>query len=301
MLLKEFTLDSKNELKKYFDLVESDACEYSFTTLYMWQHLYRPKYYIGKDFAVIIQQCKDCEFTIIPLAKDENIEKAIQFALEYIENKYGRIILNSVTKNIVEFIDKQYNEKFEYIEQRDLFDYVYDAESLRTLRGKKNQKKRNHINSFIKEYGDKYEYKLLNHTNFGECMQLMKTWTNIKKDSDEYDNCMDEELIGIKNVFENYDEFKDRIKIGGVYIEDKLEAFTIGEYLNSNMALIHIEKANPNIKGLYPFINEIFLSNEFEDVDFVNREEDMGITGLKKSKLSYHPCRFVEKYNVIEK
>ncbi len=66
------------------------------------------------------------------------------------------------------------------------------------------------------------------------------------------------------------------------------------------MALIHIEKANPDIRGLYPFINQQFLVNEFSQVEFVNREEDLGIPGLRKAKLSYHPIRFVEKYTVKE-
>lgn len=74
----------------------------------------------------------------------------------------------------------------------------------------------------------------------------------------------------------------------------------MGELLNNNMALIHIEKANPEIRGLYPYINQQFLVHEFPDVEFVNREEDMGIEGLRKAKLSYHPCKFVEKYTVRE-
>ena len=74
----------------------------------------------------------------------------------------------------------------------------------------------------------------------------------------------------------------------------------MGEYINPNMALIHIEKANPVIRGLYPFINQQFLVHEFSDAEFVNREEDLGIEGLRKAKLSYHPVRFVEKYTVRE-
>ncbi len=84
-------------------------------------------------------------------------------------------------------------------------------------------------------------------------------------------------------------------------MDSKLEAFSIGENLNDNMAVIHIEKANPDIRGLYPYINQQFLVNEFSDIEFINREEDLGIEGLRKAKLSYHPSRFVEKYTVVEK
>ena len=85
-----------------------------------------------------------------------------------------------------------------------------------------------------------------------------------------------------------------------MYVDNKLEAFTIGELINPNMALVHIEKANPNIRGLYQYINQQFILNEFPEVEFVNREEDLGIPGLRKAKLSYHPVRFVEKYTVRE-
>ena len=111
---------------------------------------------------------------------------------------------------------------------------------------------------------------------------------------------MKEELIGIKKLFANFDIIKDRLKIAGIFIDGKLEAFTMGEYINPNMALIHIEKANPMIRGLYPYINQQFLVNEFSDVEFVNREEDLGIEGLRKAKLSYHPVKFIEKYTVRE-
>ncbi|HBF3608456.1 TPA: DUF2156 domain-containing protein, partial [Clostridioides difficile] len=168
------------------------------------------------------------------------------------------------------------------------------------LAGKKNQKKRNHINYFLKEYAGRYEAKLLDKENFDECLVLMKEWESNKEENNEFDESMDDELIGIKKIFNHYDILKDKVKVFGVYVDGKLEAFSIGELLNPNMALIHIEKANPDIRGLYPFINQQFLVSEFKDVEFVNREEDLGIEGLRKAKLSYHPCRFVEKYSVRE-
>ena len=121
-----------------------------------------------------------------------------------------------------------------------------------------------------------------------------------KEENNEFDEGMDDESVGIKKIFNNYDYLKDRLKIAGIYVDGKLEAFTMGELINSNMALIHIEKANPNIRGLYPYINQQFILNEFENVEFVNREEDLGIPGLRKAKLSYHPVKFVEKYTVRE-
>lgn len=298
MLFKNIDINSKKELDPYFDMVDYEACEYCFTTLYMWQHVYKTGYYIEDDFAVLVGEYEGNSFSILPLATKERLPEVIDFVIDYFKNINKKVYLRGITKEIIDVLNEIHPGKFEYIEERDLFDYIYDAESLRTLAGRKNQKKRNHINYFLKEYDGRFEYKLLDKENFDECLKLMKDWTINKEEHDSFDEGMDDELVAIKKIFNNYDILKDRVKVFGIYIDGKLEAFSIGEFLNKNMALIHIEKANPEIRGLYPLINQQFLVKEFADVEFVNREEDLGIEGLRKAKLSYHPCRFVEKYTV---
>ena len=236
---------------------------------------------------------------VLPLATKENMPKAIEFILDHFKDKNKKVHLRAITKEIVDFMKENYPGDFEYIEERDYFDYVYDGDSLRTLGGRKNQKKRNHLNYFLKEYENRFEYKKLeNDTQFEECIELLNVWSENKEDEDNDD--FKNEFIAIQSLFNNYEQLKDKLKIGAIYIDGKLEAFSIGEMLNDNMAVIHIEKANPIIRGLYPYINQQFLVNEFNEVEFINREEDLGIEGLRKAKLSYHPCKFVEKYTVLE-
>ncbi|MEW9079031.1 DUF2156 domain-containing protein [Terrisporobacter glycolicus] len=300
MIFKDINMESREMLNPYFDLVDYEACEYCFNTLYMWQHLYKTGYYIGDGFAVIVAEYEGNTFSILPLAKKEDMPRVIQFVVDYFEKEQKKIYFRGITQEVVDFLKENYPGKFNYIEERDLFDYVYDGESMRELKGRKNVKKRNHINYFKKEYEGRYEYRLLDEKDFDACLELVQEWTSNKEENNAVDEEMEEELIGIKKLFENYSILKDKLKIAGIFIDGKLEAFTMGEYINPNMALIHIEKANPVIRGLYPFINQQFLVNEFSDVEFVNREEDLGIEGLRKAKLSYHPVRFVEKYTVRE-
>jgi len=300
MNFKEININSKKELDPYFDIVDYEACEYCFATLYLWQHVYKTRYYIGEDFAVIMAENEGNTFSILPLATKEKLPEVIDFVVKYFIKEGKKVCFRGVTKEVVQVLNENYPEQFEYTEERDLFDYVYDGESLRTLAGKKNQKKRNHLNYFLKEFEGRYEYKLLNEENFDECLELLKEWTLKKEENDEHDEGIDDEYIGIKKIFKDYELLKDKLKIAGVYVDNKLEAFTIGELINPNMALVHIEKANPNIRGLYQYINQQFILNEFPEVEFVNREEDLGIPGLRKAKLSYHPVRFVEKYTVRE-
>ena len=292
MIFKDIDMESRELLNPYFDLVDYEACEYCFNTLYMWQHLYKTGYYIGDGFAVIVAEYEGNTFSILPLAKKEDMPRVIKFVIDYFEKEQK--------KEVVDYLKENYPDKFDYTEERDLFDYVYDGDSMRELKGRKNVKKRNHINYFLKEYEGRFEYRLLDENDFDACLKLVEEWTSNKEENGQVDEEMEEELIGIKKLFNSFPVIKDKLKIAGIFIDGKLEAFTMGEYLNHNMALIHIEKANPSIRGLYPYINQQFLVNEFSDVEFVNREEDLGIEGLRKAKLSYHPVKFVEKYTVRE-
>ena len=299
MYCKEISIESKKELQPYFDLVNYEGCEYCFGTLYMWQHVYKTSYYIEGDFAVIVAENEGDSFSILPLAPKEKLLEAVAFVIDRFKNENKKIYLRGITKEVVDLLEVDYPGEFIYTEERDLFDYIYDGESLRTLAGRKNQKKRNHLNYFLKEYEGRYEYKLLNKENFDECIELLNYWSSMK--DEDQDDDIENEIVGIKKIVDNYDELKDKLKIAGVYVDSKLQAFTVGELLNPNMALVHIEKADQNIRGLYQYINQQFILNEFPEVEFVNREEDLGIPGLRKAKLSYHPIRFVEKYTVRER
>ena len=99
----------------------------------------------------------------------------------------------------------------------------------RELKGRKNVKKRNHINYFLKEYEGRFEYRLLDEKDFDACLELVKEWTSNKEENGQIDEEMEEELIGIKKLFKNYSVLKDKLKIAGIFIDGKLEAFTMGE------------------------------------------------------------------------
>lgn len=288
-------ISSKEIMDRYFNIVDYEACEYSFTTLYMWKDLYNLRYYYEDRFMVIMGQDKEEQFFIQPLADIENIKYAMEFIFNYFDSVNKNINMRAITKEFKGYLNSQYPNKFKYMEDRNSFDYIYEGESLRTLQGRKNQKKRNHLNYFLKEYENRFEYKLLSEENFDECNYLLESWMDNKEITEDIKT----ENRAINRLFKNYKQLKNNIKVCGVYIDDKLEAFSIGEKLTKDMALIHIEKANFNLRGLYQYVNQQFILNEFDDIEFVNREDDLGIEGLRKAKLSYHPVKFVEKFNVI--
>ena len=105
----------------------------------------------------------------------------------------------------MDILQQNYPDKFEYIEERDLFDYVYDGESLRTLGGRKNQKKEKSHKCIFKDYEGRYEYRLLNEDDFTDCLNLLNEWATNKEENNEFDEGMDDESVGIKKIFNNYE------------------------------------------------------------------------------------------------
>ena len=175
-MFKDIDINSKSELEPYFKLVDYKASEYCFSTIYMWRHLFNTKCYIENDFAIILLEYEKNVFSMIPLCKKDKLLYVIDFALNYIKNEYKRIQLKGINQEIADIIKINYKEKFIYEKERDLFEYIYDAESLRTLSGRKNKKKRNHVNTFLNLYKNRYEYKLLEKENFEECLELIDRW-----------------------------------------------------------------------------------------------------------------------------
>ena len=127
--------------------------------------------------------------------------------------------------------------------------------------------------------------------------EFLDFWRQQK--GDDVEEHLDYEVRGIHDILKNCSEMA--VEMGGVYVDGRMEAFTIGS-LNplENMAVIHIEKANPEMRGLYQYINREFLVHAFPDVALVNREDDMGLEGLRKAKMSYNPIAFARKYSVTQ-
>lgn len=176
-------------------------------------------------------------------------------------------------------------------EDRDNFDYVYTMEELRDLSGKKLHAKRNHINQFMAQYGANYEYVKLNPDMLDECMALYNEWLQGKDDADR--DAVGE-YMAIRELIMHMQTL--HVVGAGIRINGRLAAYTLGERMDEEMAVVHIEKADTDVPGLFTVINNLFVKNEFTDMKYINREEDMGLEGLRRSKLSYNPVMLIEKF-----
>ena len=166
---------------------------------------------------------------------------------------------------------------------------------MKTLSGKALHKKKNNLNAFKKAYEGRYEYRTLCCSDGCEIWKFLDQWREGK--GQEVEGHLDYEVEGIHEILRNCSMLS--VRMGGIYVDDRLEAFSIGSYNSKEkMAIIHIEKANPEMRGLYQMINQQFLIHEFPEAEIVNREDDMGLPGLRQAKMSYAPMDFARKYRI---
>ncbi len=286
------------KLKGYFKLRKPVTCENVITDSYIWKNYYNTKYYINEYGLVWIYRIKNQVFSSVPLCTDENMVASFYEMKEYFNSVLGvklkLYLVDEHTKNILNLP----KDKFLVEEERDYFDYLYNAKELMALSGKKYHKKKNHVNGFLKEYENRYRVKIADKSDVESIKEFLIKWHNKRNIIDEY-NRDDYELKGIFYVLEHCDMLKYKMLL--VYVDDVIEGFTLGTYLREEKtAYIHVEKANPDIRGLYAFINREFLKNCFSEAEYVNREDDMGLEGLRKAKLSYNPIELIKKYTITE-
>lgn len=288
-----------DELKKYFMLRRPGTCESMILDTYIWQNYYDTRFIKWDKGIVWIYSNKDEVFSGTPLAKQEDLCEAFEVAREYFNEVLGlKLKMYLVDQEAVDQLNLP-EDRYSVEEDRRYFDYVYDAEKLRTLSGKKYHKKKNHLNAFLKEYEGRYEFRLMCCMEQGYIKEFLDRWAESRSIEDEY-NRVEYEKKGIEYILNNCHMLN--MKVGGVFIDGKMEAFSIGSYSEEEKtAYIHVEKANPDIRGLYAFINREFIRQGFDEAEYVNREDDMGLEGLRQAKMSYHPVRLVKKYNIIEK
>jgi len=200
-----------------------------------------------------------------------------------------------MTKEQVALMEEAMPGVFSFSLDRPGSDYIYSAQELIELKGRKFQKKRNHLARFRRTYI--YSYEDITPENIPDCIAICEQWRCANIDQGE--DSIDIEYCALRKAVHNYDQLN---LLGGlIRIDGKPVAFTIGEEINQSVFLLHFEKALHQYDGLYAAINQEFAARQLGKYEYVNREEDMGVEGLRKSKLSYQPVFLVEKYTAVLK
>lgn len=300
---KDITIDNQEEIERYAALRPIATSEGHFLYYYIWGDYFQGRYHVEEDFLCVQMTASNGILGVsMPFCRQDKLVEVFFRIRDYFNHVLQRplymYLIDKLSLGIM-LGDSRFVRDFHIKEDKDSFDYIYDAEKLRSLSGKAYQKKKNHFNRFKREYEGRYAYRELGKEQFAEIMGLYDKWLLCHKGGDKYQS-LAAEKASICKVVENCDRLS--CKIGGVYIDGSLAAFSIGSYeANLACAHIYIEKADPSYKGLYTFINQQFLTHAFPLARYVNREDDMGLEGLRKAKLSWKPIYLAEKYYIQEK
>ena len=293
---KELTIEDKPNIEDKICASGCHGADYSFANLYIWRKTYKPK----------IAYCDNRLLVGMPEANiyaypkgDGDATNSIELLLNEAHERGEKLLIRGLTDKTLDEFPAIYKGKFEITEDRDNADYIYTVDKLCNLPGRHLSSKRNHIKHFERN-GD-WEFRKV---TAGECSQ--SSIAEAKAFVDEFyrekdDPSLADEAMAIEEMFENYETLGF---LGGLlYQNGEPVAFTAGTKLDEEVFDTHFEKALPGVEGAYTMINREFarlVAAEYPEIGAFNREEDMGIEGLRKAKLSYHPDILLMKYHARE-
>lgn len=294
---KAITLNDKEIITSFTLESPYMNCDFSFANMCSWRFLYNSEYTVVDNFLLIRfwLEDKDRPVYMCPVGKGDLTHPTLLIEKDSLAHGHPLWILG-VTPTGREELENVFPNGFKYMPERDYFDYIYLREDLVNLTGKKYQSKRNHINKFVKQY--RYEYMPITPDLVPECLELERKWYKANRTEDDAEE-LSYERRSMTYALEHASELG---LIGGaICAEHQIVAFSFGAPINENTFAVHVEKADVNFDGAYSLINREFAAHIPEQYLYINREEDLGIPGLRQAKQSYQPTFLLEKYTAVKR
>jgi hypothetical protein len=270
-------------IRSFLDAHPTGICEMNFPNILIWKDSERPRFTtLHGNLCILVEPTFEPPYFLPPVGPGEK-EETIATCLAYTPR------LSRVPEEYLAI----FGTAFRVEEDRDNFDYVYLVKDLAELKGKKFDGKRNRVKKF--ETSFPHVYEPLHQSHKDDCRRLLWQWFEEKGNGDPYMRAEKDAILEALSYFEELE-----LKGGVVAVAGRVEAFTIGMRLTPETAVIQIEIANPAFPGLAQWINREFVRREWSAFRYINREQDMGIPGLRKAKLSYQPDHLVKKFNLFK-
>ncbi len=280
---KPIELEDQSYIQSFIDKYPSEACEINFGNMFIWRNFERSKLtLINDNLCILCEPPSEPAYFLQPIGNNR-IEETIKVCLSFVHR----------LSRVPESFAKRYCTEYRCEPDRNNFDYVYLSKDLIDLKGKKYDGKRNRINKFEKNNSSRYFR--LSREHLEDCGHLFEEWFKSKSSSKRL---LDPGKDAILEALAYFEALK--LVGGAVAVDRELAAFSIGEKLTADTAVIHIEIVSPDHDGLAQFINREFIKNEFSGYKYINREQDIGLAGLRRAKTSYHPHHMVKKYDIRE-
>lgn len=282
--------------EKYFFTESEHGCELSYANLSMWgEH----KAAIVHDQLIVFSKYNEKHIYHFPLGTGDK-KPALEAILQDAKERGIPCAIFSLNSEDVTLLESLFPEKFEIQYNRDSFDYVYSIEKLAELKGRKYHRKRNHYNRFCKNLPDFY-VEPVSESNLPQVKAFINRWYQDRLEESPENDYLNEQTA-LEKCFTDHKQLGMESLV--LYHKDEILAFTMGSRLSPNTFDVHFEKARWDVEGAYTAINCEFakyIRNKYPEVEFLDREEDMGLEGLRKAKESYFPHHMIEKAFAILK
>lgn len=277
-VLRSFTMESK-----------CMNCDMNVANLCSWQFLYHTEWAVVDGF-LLLRFVADGQVTYMKPIGKGNLQHVLELLMADARSMGDAFKMACVCPCAQGLLEESMPGAFTYTTDRDRTDYLYLRERLVTLSGKKLQPKRNHISKFKRLYPN-YEYRPLTPDLVPDCIRLGEEWCRTN------DSCMQRAVQAEQQMIAYALHHIDELHIvgGTLFVEGHMVAFTFGARINAEAFDVCVEKADTSYEGAYAMINHEFVSRLPEDVTYINREEDLGLEGLRKAKLSYYPDLLLDK------
>lgn len=287
---KEITLQDKNLIQSYTFASGQQNCDFSFTNLCSWSFLYRTCWAVVQDFVVFRFYVEEEPVYMMPAGRGN--WKEVFLTLEADAHNRGvPFKMLGISAQVKAEVEQVLPGRFTFTANRDYFDYIYLRSELATLSGKKFQPKRNHLNKFRKAYPH-YEYRPLTPQLIPECLKLEEVWCRANGGCEEL--TLSAERRSMTYALTHMEALG--VTGGVLFIDGRIVGFTYGSPINSDTWDICVEKADIEVEGSYAMINNEYVNHIAPQYVYINREEDLGLDGLRKAKLSYQPYELLEKF-----
>lgn len=297
---KEIELQDKEWADPLLAISDYRATEYCFTTLYIWANLFGTRIARWKNWLLIRSDGEDGYANYIFPAGDGDVREILE-VMEADAAAMGRKATVWTIPDTKKLVEEACPGQYSFTPVRKSFDYIYETDKLMSLAGKKYQPKRNFISRFKTLFPD-WEYERIDYSDPRLCARQIRECSVMTDEWCAMNGCtqnesMQMEACAVRRALDNFTHLQ--LKGGILRASGKIVAYTLGEQLNSDTFIVHVEKAFSSVTGAYPMINQSFLQHEAIGLQYVDREDDAGDEGLRKAKLSYHPAYMLEKYLAV--
>lgn len=289
---REIAIGDRERANAALRASDNMGCEYSFANNMAWRRLSDSKICFFKDFYIVCAFGTEDGIPSFTFPAGSGDLRELFCEMKSFCRELGvPLKIWGVTENKLKMLEELFPGEFTAEYDRDSSDYIYSRQELAELKGRKFHGKRNHLARFEKL---DHDFSTITEKDFDDCICFIAETYNASVGYADHSAVA--EQFAVNTYFSHFRELE--LTGGLIRIDGRVAAVTIGERLNSDTFCVHIEKADRRFEGIYAGINNLFVKNCTEGFSYINREEDLGLEGLRKAKLSYNPIFLLNKYTV---